>query len=519
MTEWALIYTRISDASQSGLLSQEHRCRTHVEAKNYLLDGVFSDDVSGGGNYLKRRGLVALLSHIEANPNKKFVVVFDDMKRFSRDTYFYLELIKKLREMGARLECLNFNIQDTPEGDYTSIINIATGELERRVNKRQSDQKSIARLQMGIWAHRSPLGYEFKNVPPHGNFLVRTEPVASILENALKGYENGSFATISEVRRFLERHPEFPKGRNGKVHPQRVKEILTRKLYAGVYEAPHFGIGLTKGLHEPLITYEQFKNIQARLEGRNIAPARKDLNEDFPLRGSVLCGNCGKPLTSNWSRGRSASYPYYLCRTKGCDQNGLSIRKETMEGEFESILRNLTPPPSIFGVVERGLSLLWDHRREYEKSLKKEMQTELIQLEKDIQRSIDRFMDATSQRVTQSIERRIEKLEEQKLLTQEKIAQCGRPLRDFDKSFRTALEFLANPLKLWVSGEFPAQQTCLKLTLAESLVYDRNIGFRTAETTLPFNYLAAFSGKEKEMVPRGGIEPPTRGFSIPCSTD
>jgi hypothetical protein len=22
-----------------------------------------------------------------------------------------------------------------------------------------------------------------------------------------------------------------------------------------------------------------------------------------------------------------------------------------------------------------------------------------------------------------------------------------------------------------------------------------------------------------EMVPRGGIEPPTRGFSIPCSTD
>ena len=23
----------------------------------------------------------------------------------------------------------------------------------------------------------------------------------------------------------------------------------------------------------------------------------------------------------------------------------------------------------------------------------------------------------------------------------------------------------------------------------------------------------------KELVPRGGIEPPTRGFSIPCSTD
>ncbi|CAD5376637.1 hypothetical protein OF001_U160043 [Pseudomonas sp. OF001] len=49
---------------------------------------------------------------------------------------------------------------------------------------------------------------------------------------------------------------------------------------------------------------------------------------------------------------------------------------------------------------------------------------------------------------------------------------------------------------------------------------------RTADTGIfnPLLYQLSYLGKSgighlKEVVPRDGIEPPTRGFSIPCSTN
>ena len=64
----ALIYCRVSGKKQAiagaGLESQEHRCRDYANGKGYIVEGVFPDDVSGGGDFMKRPGMVALLSAI-----------------------------------------------------------------------------------------------------------------------------------------------------------------------------------------------------------------------------------------------------------------------------------------------------------------------------------------------------------------------------------------------------------------------------------------------------------------------
>ena len=49
---------------------------------------------------------------------------------------------------------------------------------------------------------------------------------------------------------------------------------------------------------------------------------------DFPLRGAVVCGHCSTPLTACWSKGRMSYHPYYLCRQRGCEAYGKSIRRE-----------------------------------------------------------------------------------------------------------------------------------------------------------------------------------------------
>lgn len=50
-------------------------------------------------------------------------------------------------------------------------------------------------------------------------------------------------------------------------------------------------------------------------------------------------------------------------------------------------------------------------------------------------------------------------------------------LRDFDESFRTAMDFLANPHQLWATGRLEERHAVMKLTFADRLAYVREEGF------------------------------------------
>jgi len=140
-----------------------------------------------------------------------------------------------------------------------------------------------------------------------------------------------------------------------------VKEILTLVLYAGYLDKPDWGISLIKGHHEPLISFETYQKIQERLNGKPKVPVRKDINEDFPLRGFIACASCGHPMTACWSRGRGGLYAYYLCHGKSngvkCSQYGKSIRREKIEGDFEALLKEMKPSKEMFLLIAEILSI------------------------------------------------------------------------------------------------------------------------------------------------------------------
>ena len=202
-------------------------------AQGYRVEAVFPDDVSGGGDFMKRPGMVALLSYLDAqksgqDADEGYVVIFDDLKRFARDTEFHLKLRKAFQARDARVECLNFKFEDTPEGKFIETILAAQGALEREQNGRQVVQKMRARLQGGYWVFKAPVGYRYDKHPIHGKLLVRDEPMATQITEALEGYASGRFDSQAEVKRFLESQPEFPKTAKGTVRQTEVTDILTR---------------------------------------------------------------------------------------------------------------------------------------------------------------------------------------------------------------------------------------------------------------------------------------------------
>jgi hypothetical protein len=52
-----------------------------------------------------------------------------------------------------------------------------------------------------------------------------------------------------------------------------------------------WGLHYMPGKHEGLISVATFQKVQDRRNGIAKAPARKDLREDFPLRGFVCCAS------------------------------------------------------------------------------------------------------------------------------------------------------------------------------------------------------------------------------------
>ncbi len=263
---------------------------------------------------------------------------------------------------------------------------------------------------------------------------------------------------------------------------------------------------------EQTLSLEAFQTIQNRLNGIARVPARKDISEDFPLRGFVLCGCCGTPLTANWSKGKAAHYPYYLCRQKDCTAKGKSIRREVVEQEFEALLKALRPTEELFELASALFKDLWEQRAKAMKDQGKSMKAELSQIERKIAQLMDRLVEADSESVIRAYEKRIGDLETDRMVMREKIEKCGKPLATYEDTFEHSMEFLANPWKIWENVQIEYCQTVLKLAFADQLAYDRENGFRTPEISLPFKALGDICSGNLEMAHPVGFEPTTFAF-------
>ena len=408
------------------------------------------------------------------------------------------------------LESPSVELRDDADGELHEYILASVSQHQSRKNAEQTLNRMRARAMNGYYVFSAPVGYKYQRVKGHGNMLVKNEPQASIMIEALEGYASGRFQTQVEVKRFLETKPDFPKCfPNGTIRNQRVKEYLKRITYAGYIEVPNWNVSLREGQHEALISLATFQKIQDRLAGNARVPARKDLNHDYPLRGFVTCSDCDKPLTACWSRSSTGKkHPYYMCYNKQCVSSRKSIPKAKIEGEFAKLLKQLTPSKDMFALVKAMFTSAWDVRLNQFKQHKQTYQDNIIALDRQIEQLVDRIVDSQSDTAISAYEKRIAKLEREKMIAQENASKTRGPKRSSDEMFERAMDFLSNPCKLWLSDDYEDKRTALKLTFMDRLAYDRKEGFRTPQVSEPFTFLGDIMQK-REMAHPGRFELPT----------
>ncbi|WP_187429842.1 hypothetical protein ROLI_010610 [Roseobacter fucihabitans] len=499
-TPKAIIYCRVSSKGQEtdghGLESQETRCRQYAKAKGYDVAAVFPDTMTGGGSFMKRPGMVALLSFLDAQPNEKFVIIFDDLKRFARDREFHFRLRQAFRDRQARLECLNFSFDETPEGEFVETIFAAQGQLERKQNARQVSQKMKARMQSGYFVHRAPVGYRYEAQKGRGKILVPNAPLSDIIREAFEGYASGRFQTQAEVKRFFEGFTYFPHLKKGRLTQQRVTDILTHPIYTGHICSENYGINWLKGQHDPLISLETFDKVQERRAGKVKAPKRKNIGDTFALRGIACCAACDVPLRSSFTRGNGGQYAYYLCQTKGCEAYGKSIKRDKIEGDVGEIIKTLQPNPSAIRMMTDMFRQIWEARRAQAASAKTEAKKELSRIDKRIDALLGRIVNAQSDAIVPVYEGEIVALERGKAILAEQMQKQAEPKGSFEEKLEPAIMFLASPWKIWEtpgSAQVNLRRLVLKLALKTRIKYCRNDGARTPEIAFPFKSLGVVS--------------------------
>ena len=330
----------------------------------------------------------------------------------------------------------------------------------------------------------------------------------------------GHFASQAEVQRFLERNPHFPKDRkDGSIRPMTVTRLLKKVVYAGYVEAPEWGVSLRKGQHEGLVSFETHQRIQDNMEGRKRRPAaRSDYNEDFPLRGFVVCDCCGKAMTGAWSKGCRRHYAYYRCETRGCEAKSRSIPREKLEDGFAEIMKGLQPARELFALAKAMLRDAWEIKLLDAQATKDALVKQLQETERQMENLLDRIVEASSPSVVNAYEARIEKLEREKIVLSERAAKTVPPRGRLEDCMELALRFLSNPWILYENGDFVMRQTVLRLAFSEPLRYGKNDLYGTPEFSFPFKYLTGLSCNKSEMVLPERFELSASPLPRECST-
>lgn len=495
MNAKALIYCRVSSTRQKtqgcGLESQEFRCQQYAQQNGYQVEAVFHDDFSGGGDFWQRPAMRQLLSYLETNKGDSYTIIFDDLKRFARDIEFHWKLRKELKERNATPLCLNFNFEETPEGEFIETVIAGMGQLERKQNQRQVCQKMKARLEKGYWPFSAPLGLTYAKSKEHGKILVPKEPEASYVKRALEGFANKTFATRKEVQDFLNSKLERTVGHSFPIN------MINQKLYAGLIEYEPWGVSLRKGHHEALISPAVFDKNQERLFGKLRHFERKDNRAEFPLRGFVRCKDCERPLTASWSTGRfERKYPYYHCRTRGCIGG---IKKQDLEDAFERLLQKAQPRPGIIRLMENTVQDLWNEQNNDMLQAVEVITGKIKQKEAQKAEVVQCAIEAANLTMRRAYESKAEEIEMQIQQLKSEIAKKGVREKVGTVRFR-AREVLKNPLETWKNGNLKARQDVQNLVFNGVIFFNKKSGLGTAENALLYKVFSDHSVDNSSLV-------------------
>ncbi|NPV27874.1 MAG: recombinase family protein [Firmicutes bacterium] len=318
----AIIYTRVSTEEKArhgfSLEGQERDCRKKAQELGATRIEVYCD-AGVTGEILERPALQAALA--AAKSGATWFIVYDP-DRLSRKLAHQLLLSETIERYGCRLEFVNFEWQDTPEGRLFYSLRGAIAEYEKEKIKVRTQFGKKIKAQRGLLTHHFRLyGYKYEN----GGLVVDQEKADVyhlMCDMALAG------STPPEIADYLNSLGIIgPLG--GKWYRNTIRRILSNPSYLGTVFLNRYNTEGNKAARQKgekrnsrirprdewipvpipvLIDKEKWDRIQINIKERK--EGRRDSRYNVYLLSGILYCECGSQMhgTTNGNKRR-----YYVC--------------------------------------------------------------------------------------------------------------------------------------------------------------------------------------------------------------
>ncbi len=499
-----IIYTRVSSDEQvkgTSLEFQEELCRKYCEQKDIEIVEVFREAGESAKDLSlnNRKKFLGALEFCRKNKNQIDAFIVLRVDRFARNTEDHFAVRKILHAYGTSLHSVTEPIGNKPAEKFIETVLAGAAEYDNAIRKQRCSDGLLARINQGIYPFQPPIGYKCQHTKKRGEKKTEPDPpdekTFPLVQRALKEYALGIHRQKDIVMLLGQWGLKTLKGKNPT--PQLVDRMLRKnlKFYAGIIVNPFTGEE-REGLHRPMITKDEMYQIQAVLSGKTRRPVMKydKYNPDFPLRRTVNCGTCGRPLTGSSPRGNGGRYFYYHCQNKTCALFGKGISKDTIETEFFELLRQIIPKAKYLSIFKESILNVWKERGLQSESERKRHETYRSLLESKRKRIFEMREDGSySKEEFQS-----RKAEIEKEIATSQIALKSLQIDEFDitKAFTYAIEFIGSVGQKWLKLPLLFQTRFQKLVFPEGIPYLKNEGFGTAKMSIIFELISNFRNQK-----------------------
>lgn len=507
-----IIYCRVSSQEQThgtSLESQQRACIEYAEKKGIKVAKIFVEK-GESATAANRTELIKVLDYCKEHKGEIAAFIVWKLDRFARNMTDHYGLQAQLLKFGTSLHSVTEEIiSEGPIGKMMEAVLAGYAQFENDIRKQRCEGGMRARLRDGIRPWGPPLGYVNSKQRTDRRKLVPDQPDPerfSLIQRGLRLYMSGD-CTITRLAEIssswgLRTYTDKP------MRKQLWDKILTDKFFAGILIDRWSGEEY-RGLHKPMISLEEYEQIQAVKKGlSNNANNRRLLyHPDFPLRGTVKC-TCGGLLTASWQQGRNKHYPYYRCHNSAC-MNKRNITKRELEDKFFAFLEQVTPNNKFLKLFNRIVLDEWknDHTA---------VSLERTRHEKTLERLAERRRELSLMRAN----REITKEEFAALRGEVDNQMAGFTISrnealtdqfDLESSIAYAEQFIRNVARQWQDLTDPAKKAWLqRLVLPEGITYDKTSGaFGTAVLSPVFKLFADFQLQKSDLVAGAGFAPTT----------
>jgi len=471
-----VVYARVSTREQEengySIPFQLEQCRKKATEDGYTIVEEFVEAESASKQ--GRPGFTRMLNYLKDQPGVG-VILCHKVDRLCRNLFD----INEVRKLDRTLKFVQEEYADNASGELHFGLKVLLAEHYSRNLSEEVKKGQKAKLDMGLYPGQAPRGYRSVR-GDDGKSRIQPDPkIGPIITWMFETYASGNWSLREIADEAAYRGLTT---RNSKpLSAHRVKVILQRKTYAGQIE---WRGTVRPGKHEPLVSERVFDQVQQSLlrRSRETRPARNG-KLPFLLRGLLVCGSCGRKLTTE----RHSRGSYYRCTRPSLSATRCSepySPAHLLDGQVEAFLSDLKPTAKL----KQALRTEWDQMLAQAKASRRNEEGPLKGKLNEVERRRIRLAEAYSsgtmpldvyQKTSQNLEEERHQILE--LLSQFAPEEPDAIRRDLEK----CLNFADSLWDMYQDAAFPEKQEMLSVLFHELTVSKRE--FSSFSLNEPFN--------------------------------